>query len=486
MRSQGQRLKEIVRRSGVLRPHCAIIIGFSGGPDSLALLALLDALREEWDLKIFAVHVNHGLRPEASEEARHASELASHFCCTYIERKISVPELASKAKIGIEEAGREARYRIFREVASTCRRETGREVQIALGHHADDQAETVLFRILRGTGIHGLAGIPALREDAEGTAIIRPLLGIRREAIEAYIEELSLRPNRDTSNDSEDYTRNRIRHELLPLLEKDYNPSVREALLRLAESASEEDAWMDAMAEEELAKRETGEYRCSLKGFTELPVACQRRMAVLLLKDLGLGDRIGMHLAEELLAVMRSENPSARMMLPKGIEAVRCYDELMLRTRQEVTEAARMPELRIYLLPAEEWSACCSEYPEGSYAAFDADLLGDSEGIHVRTRREGDRIALTVGTKRMHDLLVDRKVPREERDRLLLITKGEEVLWIPGSPAFAHVRSKCAAAGDKVFGEHAARFFAKGRYTQHYRLSTATKRVMILAFESLN
>lgn len=507
MRTRGQKLKEAVVRSGVLRPHRAVIIGFSGGPDSLALLALLDALREEWDLRLFAIHVNHGLRPEASREAKHAAELASHFTCTYIEREASVSETASEKKIGIEEAGREERYRIFREIASACRRETGREVLIALGHHADDQAETVLFRLIRGTGIHGLAGIPAVREDAGGAMIIRPLLDIHRAEIEDYIEELGLEPNHDTSNDSDDYTRNRIRHELLPLLEREYNPSVREALVRLAASASEEDARAEAAAKEELTRREerreteTGETAVKLEDFENLPAGCQYRIVVLLLKQLGLEDRIRRSLAEELLAVMTSRNPSARMRLPKGWEAVRRYDELILRFAEvsdesdesddsdDSVDSAAPLTLRMKRLTDEEWEKCCGEYPAGSCAVLDADLLGDPEDIVLRTRQDGDRIALAVGTKRLQDLLVDSKVPREEREELLLAARGREILWIPGPPAFERARQvdlKCAAAEEKVFGEGAARFFARGRYTKQYRLSPETTHVLVLTLEFLN
>ena len=183
--------------SELIEPKNAVIIGLSGGPDSLCLLHALSSIADMYDLILVPVHINHMLRPEAESEADHAADICDKLDleCKVFEAPCN--EIAKEMGISTEEAGRNLRYQIYDEVASELEEDgvPRDRICIALGHNADDQAETVLFRLIRGTGPHGLAGIPPFRFSERGYAIVRPLLETPRVDIEAYIKENRLKPN---------------------------------------------------------------------------------------------------------------------------------------------------------------------------------------------------------------------------------------------------------------------------------------------------
>ena len=207
--------------NGLVPPASAVIVGVSGGPDSLCLLHALNSIADMYDLMLVPVHINHLIRPEADDESMHLSDICDRMDLDLRIYEASCKDLAKELGISVEEAGRQVRYQIFDEVAQELE-ENGvpaDKIVIAIAHNADDQAETVLFRLIRGTGPHGLAGIPAVRMSEAGYLIVRPLLEIERKDIEAYIRENKLRPNIDKSNDENTYARNRIRNEHIQYLE---------------------------------------------------------------------------------------------------------------------------------------------------------------------------------------------------------------------------------------------------------------------------
>ncbi len=216
-----------------------VVVGVSGGADSVGLLQVLRQLAPEHDLQLHVVHLNHMLRPEAAADAAFVRRLAGRLNLPVTIGCARVGSIARRLRTGIEEAGRLARYRLLEQVADRIGAQ-----RIAVGHHAGDQVETVLFNLMRGAGPGGLAGIPPRRG-----RVVRPLLCASREEIAAYCRAAGLEWRTDASNLSPEFLRNRIRHRLLPLLRKEFNPRIDQAVLRLAEIVGEEDRWIRRHAE---------------------------------------------------------------------------------------------------------------------------------------------------------------------------------------------------------------------------------------------
>ncbi len=214
----------------------ALLLAVSGGADSTALVRVLAELRETHRLSLSAVHVDHQLRAESDADAAFVAELCKAHAIPLRIRQVDVARVAAERRIGLEEAGRDLRREIYESVA----REKGTG-WVCVGHTVDDQAETVLHRILRGTGLSGLAGIPGVSTLSAEPPIrlFRPLLGVSREAIETWLRDLGQPWREDSTNADRAFTRNRIRYELLPLLERDFNPQVRKAVARLSRQAAE-------------------------------------------------------------------------------------------------------------------------------------------------------------------------------------------------------------------------------------------------------
>src|SRR5690606_7110870 len=234
------RVLETARRCRMWAPGDRIVVAVSGGPDSVALLHVLTRLKDQESLDLVVAHLNHRLRGRsADEDAAFVGSLAERWGLPAVVEEADVARMARQRGVGIQEAAREARYAFFSRVA-----EAWGAARIALAHHADDQVETVLFRLIRGTGTRGLAGIPPVRGP-----IIRPLIDVSREDIVAYCRRHRLPYRTDPSNRDMRYRRNRIRWELIPLLEERYNPRVREAIVRMARILRDEDDFLDRYAD---------------------------------------------------------------------------------------------------------------------------------------------------------------------------------------------------------------------------------------------
>ena len=238
------KINNLDRRSGLFRRGDRILIGLSGGPDSTALLLLLKKLEHGRNFSLYAAHLNHGLTRQASAFERAARRLALENSVPFLSKKVSVAALARSRKRTVEEAGRDARYAFFLQAA----RKFGAR-KIATAHTLDDQAETVLLRIVRGAGLRGIAGIPVIRKH-ENTHLIRPLLDISKKELLQFLKEESQTFTEDRSNRSSDYSRNRMRHDILPRLHKSFNPRIAESLSDLARTAGQTAALIGSRAEQ--------------------------------------------------------------------------------------------------------------------------------------------------------------------------------------------------------------------------------------------
>ncbi len=241
-------IRKTIREHNLIENGDHIVIGLSGGPDSVCLFHVLSVMAEDMDLTIYPVHVNHQFRPGAAEaDQKYVEDLCDRFGLTANVFTVNCNALAAELGMTSEEAGRKVRYDAFFLMAEKIAEDLGgaARVKIAVGHNANDQAETVLFRILRGTGMDGLAGMAYSRDESRGDGedtgtyrVVRPLLDVWREDVEAYCEAKGLNPVTDHTNNEELYARNRIRLDLIPYIEEKYNTNFQEGLVRMAKIAA--------------------------------------------------------------------------------------------------------------------------------------------------------------------------------------------------------------------------------------------------------
>lgn len=267
-------VRDFCRGHGLLRRGDRVVVGVSGGPDSLALLHALRELAVPWRLRLTVAHVDHALRRTSARDGAFVRRMALALGLPFHSTRVDIGRLAKRRKISVEEAGRLARYSFFHRVALATRSRV-----VTVGHQRDDQAETVLLRLVRGASGSGLAGIAPARplDDPLGfrrpskVVLIRPLLDRSRAEIEAFLDWRGIRALRDPSNADADFTRNRVRRELLPLLERRFNPRITAALARAALALAEDDAVLESLAE-----RVRSPLR--IAALARLPVAVRRRV----------------------------------------------------------------------------------------------------------------------------------------------------------------------------------------------------------------
>lgn len=313
-----------IKKHGMIEAGDGIVVALSGGPDSVCLLKALCMLREELELgSITAAHINHGLRGDDSDgDEEYARDLAAELGAGFVSRRYDVEALADEWGLGTEEAGRRVRYEFFEEV----RRLVGAR-RVAVAHNLDDQAETVLMRIMRGTGTRGLAGIPYVRG---GGIIIRPLLDVCRTDIEAFCREQGLEPRIDKTNLEPVYNRNKIRLELLPQMEQTFNPEVKQALVRLANQAAEDEDCLQSMAEKEAAGRwNAREQSLELAGFRRLHRAVAKRVLFWCIRKLGLTYNVSAVHVEKLMELIETSGPES----PKSTDLVQGWTARIVYNR---------------------------------------------------------------------------------------------------------------------------------------------------------
>jgi len=326
------KIKNFIERDHLLKTGDRVIVAVSGGPDSVTLLHILNSLRHDLGLKLFVGHVNHNLRNDSHQDAAFVQDLADKLNLPYYSASIRLRK--KKEKTSIEELGREGRLRFFVQLAKKLKADC-----IALGHTQDDLAETVLMRILRGTGLLGLRGILPKRE-LEGRVFIRPLLKTRRKEIESFLKNHCLKFCTDTSNVNPKFFRNKIRRQLLPILEKTYNPNIKEILAHLADSISADYDYLEKKARiagRKLTERKPEEaltLRLKLRSFQKLDISLQRiliRQSIEKLK--GNTRQFSFVHIQEIENLLLHKTAGAIVHLPAGIHAVKTKKHLLLTRR---------------------------------------------------------------------------------------------------------------------------------------------------------
>ncbi len=429
----------IIKRHRLVPRGETVVVGVSGGPDSVCLVHILAGLRERLGMGLHVAHLNHLLRgPESEADAGYVSQLAQRLSLPFTVESQTPRELQLRRGLSPEDAARKVRYGFLARVAAA----TGAR-RIAVGHTASDQAETVLMHLVRGSGLRGLGGMaPAANQN--GFTLIRPLLSISREETESYCRFHQLQPRWDSSNLSPEFLRNRFRRELLPLL-RDFNPNIEQTLLRSARTLSEDLAFLQegvSRAWVEVVTEESGGIALDVGITRRLHPALQRHLLLRSLEHM-LGshqDATAVHV-ERMLAVLT--RAGKKVALPGGLTFGAHYGKAVLSRGGDLP--CPLPtlegsyQLRVpgeTVLPG--WRVEASLGPPsglpgaGWKASFDLEVTGSN--LVVRKRKPGDRFQpLGLGyEKKLQDFMVDAKINRGWRSRVPLVCSDDHIIWVAG------------------------------------------------------
>lgn len=443
MKNTVSKVEEYCVRQQLLTCGGRILVALSGGADSICLLHILKQLQPKWELQLAAAHLHHGLRgAEADADLTFARELCQTLNVPFYEKKADVAAAAKEQGCSVETAGRGLRYAFLEEAAKKFAAEADKadghmenrnspakgDVYIATAHHKNDQAETVLMHLLRGSGSRGLAGIPPKRGN-----IIRPLLCLTREEIEAYLQQNGVSFRTDSSNLCSDVTRNRVRLELLPCLEKKYNPEIVETLCRTAEIMRRQQLDLDRQAEQ----------------FIETHVTPKKNgwcvaAAELLAEGITEGHAILGHMADSVLEwghvqsiwrILEKNVTGSSVSLPKNMVAVLSYGMLYIGPGEK-----EIPGFSYILRPGET----CLIPETGCLAGVDWATRQDNrqESVHImpyhgepiliRSRQPGDRIRTGGKMQRVKQMMIDAKIPQAMRERIPVVEVGGDIVWVYG------------------------------------------------------
>ena len=452
MNNLTEELKKYIKSERLISSGEIVLAGVSGGADSVCLFHTLCELREELSFSLYVVHINHMIRKAADSEAVFVERLCEKWDVPFYRRDINIPEIVEKSPSSEEEAGRNERYKAFCDIAGEIERKTGKPVKIATAHNRNDQAETVLHNLFRGSRIKGLSGIRA-KGTREGFELIRPLLMTGRDEIEKYLSEKGYEYCNDSSNFTDDYTRNRIRHNIIPVANEQINPRADLHVAETAEYLAKIDEYLEGQAN--LVKnwlignsREEVIMDCIV--LAGVPDIIRER---LIIKGIHLlyphvKDIQAVHI-KELSAIVMSTDGSAMLDLPYGIKAVRNYDKLhfyfetddknaendsivldLSKIEDGDTIEREIPNLGMVNLRVFPYKSSF-KIPTTEYTKwFNYDKISNS--LQFRTRRTGDIISVGNGNKKLKKFMIDEKIPINKRDELYILADGGNVLWIPG------------------------------------------------------
>ncbi len=438
------RVRRTIEKYRMFSPGDRVVVAVSGGPDSVALLHILYELRGEYPLSLAVAHFNHKLRGgESDEDEQFVRERAGSLGLEFLSQSRDVRSYASERGLNLEEAGRLLRYRFLRRALKEL---SGRA--LATGHNRNDQAETVLMRLLKGAGLEGLAAIRPRMLLESGAKIVRPLIEAERSEIVDYLERRGLAYRLDPSNVLLDRTRNKIRRELLPELAAKYNPKIVMALARLADLAGEELSFVEERTRElaaRLIEEREGMVSIQASELLRLHPALRRRLLREAIKRArGNLRRITFVNIEEALRLAETTS-GKELSLPGGLVVRREFDKLLVEKRRGPVEY----EYRLELPGAVDVKeAGCRIEAEvvgaGATAGENAVLLDGAligRTLVVRNRRPGDRLELEGKSVKLKKLLIERKVPLSRRRALPVLATDNQVIWVPGLPPARNYRA---------------------------------------------
>ncbi|WP_059174211.1 tRNA lysidine(34) synthetase TilS [Bacillus sp. FJAT-27445] len=435
-----EKTEALLKRKSVSLKGASILVGVSGGPDSMALLHYLWEREKAWGLKLAVAHVDHMFRGnESLEDALFVKHFCEELGIQFDMARIDVPKIIALEGKNGQEASREARYEFFRK-----QMEQHGYKYLALAHHGDDQLETILMRLTRGSSGRGRAGIPFMRPFVKG-AIIRPFLTASREDIDDYCKRNGLETRIDPSNQKDIYSRNRFRMAVLPFLKKE-NPLVHEHFQRFSEELESDEAYLEELAASRMVtvikSREKGKVVLDILTFLGMPMPLQRRGIQLILNYLyeeRLADLAAIHI-DQVISLINRPHPSGNLDFPVGLIVTRSYSECIFqfgrpkvkpfRIEMHIPGKVALPSgavisLEVCTQPEKDTRTECTYLP--------------ATEVHfpliIRTKRNGDRMTLKGmrGTRKLKDIFIDNKVPVSERENWPVITDSTgRIVWLPG------------------------------------------------------
>jgi len=416
-----ERIAGNISRYNMFQPGARVGVAVSGGADSVCLLHALFELAPRWNLRLRVIHVEHGIRGEASRvDAQFVRELAEGLGLPFSCRAADAPALAEETRDNLEQTARRIRHEFYCELIA--KDEVDR---VATGHTRNDQAETVVYRILRGSGVSGVAGIRPVTSDG----IVRPLLFLWRSELESWLRERQIRWREDQTNADPAYVRNRIRHQLLPLLRSEYNPSVDDVLARMATLAAEDEHFWDAHVGDVPATFEVSR-------IADAPPALARRIVRKAIEKVK-GDlrQVDFDHVEAIVNLAGSREGSGRLQIP-GVDVLRSFDWIRFRVLTSRPEPRGGFSYRIA-------PPCVIEWPEGGSISFETrendsscDRLEDGlccpeEVLELRNWEPGDRYrpAGWNHEQKIKQMFQDARIPIWLRRRWPVLTAGGRILW---------------------------------------------------------
>ena len=459
-----ERVRRTIDQHALLPPGSRVLVGLSGGADSVALTVLLHELAPAGGFSLAGLaHVHHGLRGRAADEDEtFCRALAGRLALPIAVDHVDVRALARKRHLSIEEAGRDARYRFFEQAAAS-----GGADRVAVGHTLEDQAETLLLNLIRGAGLRGLSGIRP-----RNGAVIRPLLDVRHDELRAYLRTRGVEFREDDSNRDTALLRNRVRHELLPLLEAHYSPGVVEVLARSAAIARDDEAFLAREADgawDRVVRTSGVRVELDAAVLALEPPALAGRVALRALTACADGKFVGGEHVGDLLALAGTALEPASCDLP-GQRAEKRGGRIVLTPRMGPGRGRRAPaaefrytlpvpgtthveEARVTIsaeraprLPEGGFEALCGSFP-GRVAVVDGALVPGP--LTIRSRKAGDafRPLGLSGRKKLQDYFVDRKIARADRDRVPLVVDAQDrIIWVAGHASSGDFRVTAPAA----------------------------------------
>ena len=426
-------VRRFISSHDIIHPQETVVVAVSGGADSLALLHLLFDLHQILAFDLHVAHLNHGLRTSSINEADYVAQQANSLGLPYTVENLPPIDSLTTESTSVEANLRYWRYQFLDRVADRLKAE-----KIALGHHIDDQAETVLLKLLRGAGGTGLGGMLPVRDGR----YVRPLLCLRRPEIKRYLRKKKIEACQDESNEDYRFLRNRIRHELLPILSRDYNPNIPNILSNTANLIQTDEDFLHRQTQDALLKCQIGQYKFDRLSFLRLHLALQRRLIRLIYFQI-VGHKKDLYFTHvhSMIDLLSADRPNVELYLPSQILFRRSYDEFSLK---RLASKSQWFEKQLQLndtnhIPTGTLVSQLSEdrirsIPDGRFSAvFDMDQL--DLPLFIRNRKEGDRFHPfgLNGSKKVKDFLIDQKVPKYLRDQIpILMDKKHKILWIIG------------------------------------------------------